>query len=70
MQVIKVMHSAETRMQPFCIALAVAFDKGTQGKETGNRVVLATQSDGSLMKPTVTLEQFATVAFKVISSTE
>lgn len=52
---------------PFCVALASSFDKAAQRKEAGNRVVLATQSDGTLMKPTVTLEQLAAVAFKVIS---
>jgi hypothetical protein len=49
------------------VALEAAFDKPAQRKEPCNCGVLATQSDGSLMKPNVTSEQLAAVAFKVNS---
>lgn len=51
---------------PFVVALAAAFDRGVTRKETGGRLVLALQADGTLVKPTVTLQQLAAVSFKVM----
>lgn len=49
----------------FVASLGNAFDKTAIQHEPGNKLVLATNPDGSCKKPCVTLQQLAAVSFKV-----
>ena len=49
----------------FVACLGNAWDKDTIQREPGNKLVLATNPDGSCKKPCVTMEQLACISFKV-----
>lgn len=54
---------------PFVTALASAFDRGAVNRENGHHnFVLKRLPDGTVAKPTVTLQQLAAISFKVLVS--